>query len=75
MAFFLSSVALLSFSFAFAGIGALIITPEKIRTNACSIAFLLAVVAAFSESPIDDAEVLALFRLLKDEKTDVILDG
>src|ERR1700733_5953049 len=74
MAIFLSSIALLSFSFAFAGIVVLIITPEKIRTNACSMAFLLAAVTAFSESPMDDAEVLALFRLLKDEKTDVTLD-
>ena len=73
MAIFLSSIILLSFSFAFAGVAALIITPEKIRANACSIAFLFAAVAVLSESPVDDAEVLALFRLLKDEKTDVIL--
>ena len=74
MAIFLSSIALLSFSFMFAGIAALIITPEKIRTNTYSMAFLLAAVTALSESPIDDAEVLALFRLLKDEKTDVTVD-
>ncbi len=73
MAIFFSSIVLLSFSFVFAGVAALIITSEKIRANACSMAFLLAAVAMFSESPVDDAEVLALFRLLKDEKTDVIL--
>jgi hypothetical protein len=70
MAIFLSSIVFLSLSFA---VSDLIIAPAKIRANAYSIAFLLAALVIFSDSSVDESELLALVRLLKDGKTDVLL--
>jgi len=56
----------------FAGIAARIISPPNIRAKACSTARLLVVILTISDSSVDEAEVLALLRRRKDEKTDVL---
>src|SRR5437763_12872659 len=73
IAIFLSSAALLSFSFMLADVADLIINPAKIRANECSIGLLFPGLNLFSESTCDDVEILALFRLLKGGKTKLLV--
>jgi len=72
IAIFLSSIARLSFSFALVGNSALIITPAKIRAKTCTTDRLLLGRSGVSGSSIDEAEVPALLRRRKDEKTDIL---